>query len=159
MLDWLFSRFSGMEMDKIRKKIWRHERTSGAEFGKIISGLTDGLIYTSETDSPIEPVSGGKIPKVTIENIFDNLTRDERDRQVEETDFNAFFEKLVRPREWDRPEDTNRRRRFAVLRDALKESLTDIHVYRIGNVRIDIFIVGIDREGRLAGIKTRAVET
>ena len=146
-------------MDKIGKKISNHERQSGSLFRKTVGELVEKLVYISETDSPFEPVSGGKISNVTIESVLDNLNLERPARDIEETDFDDFFEKLIRPRHWDRPEDSMRRDRFARLRDLLKENLTDIHVFRLGKVQIDIYIVGIDADGRLAGVRTKAVET
>ena len=159
MLDWLTGPIFWQKMDKIGKKISNHERQSGSLFRKTVGELVEKLVYISETDSPFEPVSGGKISNVTIESVLDNLNLERPARDIEETDFDDFFEKLVRRRHWDRPEDSMRRDRFARLRDLLKENLTDIHVFRLGKVQIDIYIVGIDADGRLAGVRTKAVET
>jgi hypothetical protein len=41
----------------------------------------------------------------------------------------------------------------------LEENLADLTVFRIGSIRIDIYVVGLDADGNLAGIKTKAVET
>ncbi len=49
--------------------------------------------------------------------------------------------------------------KFKRLKQLLIENLNELHVYRVGRVAIDIFVVGRDREGNLAGIKTKAIET
>jgi hypothetical protein len=41
----------------------------------------------------------------------------------------------------------------------LKENLRDLKVYRIGRIEIDIYVIGIDSQNNLMGIKTKAVET
>jgi hypothetical protein len=39
------------------------------------------------------------------------------------------------------------------------ETLTDLKVYRCGAANLTVYVVGRDTHGRLAGFKTRAVET
>jgi hypothetical protein len=41
----------------------------------------------------------------------------------------------------------------------LKENLSDIHVYRVGSIQIDAYIIGKLKSGKYAGLKTRLVET
>jgi hypothetical protein len=45
------------------------------------------------------------------------------------------------------------------LYETRKETLTDLRVYRCGEANIILYVVGRDEHGRLAGFKTRAVET
>jgi hypothetical protein len=45
------------------------------------------------------------------------------------------------------------------LRQFLEQNLTDLKVFRIGRIRLDVYVVGLDSEGNLAGVKTVAVET
>jgi hypothetical protein len=48
---------------------------------------------------------------------------------------------------------------FPALYETLKETLTDLKVYRCGAANLTVYVVGRDAHGRLAGFKTRAVET
>ena len=48
---------------------------------------------------------------------------------------------------------------FAALYETLQEVLTDLTVYRCGAANRTLYVVGRDAHGRLAGFKTRAVET
>lgn len=42
---------------------------------------------------------------------------------------------------------------------ALKDNLSDISVYRIGQINIDAYIIGQTQDGDLAGVVTKLVET
>ena len=41
----------------------------------------------------------------------------------------------------------------------LKENLRERKVFRIGRIRLEIFAVGLDKDGSLMGVSTYAVET
>jgi hypothetical protein len=47
---------------------------------------------------------------------------------------------------------------FAALYTTLQSILTDLRVYLYGEVAITVYVVGRDAHGRLAGVKTHAVE-
>ncbi len=50
-------------------------------------------------------------------------------------------------------------KRFLELQKLLEESLRDRKVFRQGAIRLDIFTVGIDKDGCLMGVMTKAAET
>jgi hypothetical protein len=41
----------------------------------------------------------------------------------------------------------------------LEGNLRDLRVFKVGRIELDIYVVGINSEGILMGIKTKAVET
>lgn len=86
-------------------------------------------------------------------------TGHEPDALVETVSADAFFERLIAINEWFGDSEKERAARFARLKAELAASLSDLTVFRIGRIRIDIYVVGIDAEGRLAGIATKSVET
>jgi hypothetical protein len=48
---------------------------------------------------------------------------------------------------------------FPALYETLKATLTDLKVYQCGATNLTVYVVGRDAHGRLAGFKTRTVET
>lgn len=50
-------------------------------------------------------------------------------------------------------------KKFLELQTLLEENLHDLKVFKLGRIRLDIYAVGIDRNGNPLGIKTQAVET
>jgi len=49
--------------------------------------------------------------------------------------------------------------RFQNLVSVLKQNLSQLQVYRVGNTNINAYIVGVAPGGGLAGLSTKLVET
>jgi len=123
-----------------------------------LESACDGLIFISETDTPITPFGGGPANEITSQIILEQTGRSPNE-PVEERDFDEFFDRLTTIREWYGEEEKARAKKFLELYTLLKESLQDRKVFRIGRIRLDIYAVGRDQQGRLVGISTHAVET
>ena len=125
---------------------------------KQIKKAVKGLFYMSETDAPIQVFAGSEADAVTQENLLSQIGK-ETDTPVETRDFEEFFSQLTTIQDWFGDEEKATSEKYARLKDLLKNNLKDLTVFRIGSEEIDIFIVGIDSQGKLTGIKTQAVET
>lgn len=123
-----------------------------------IRAISEGLYYISETDAEILFFTGEKAEAVTQDEIL-KQTKSEKDIEIEERDFEEFFERLTKFQYWYESEEMAQAKNFYELKKLLKENLRDIKVFRIGKIKIDIYVVGLDAEDRLVGIKTIAVET
>lgn len=123
-----------------------------------IKKASEGLYYISETDAEIRPFDGGKSETVTGAEILER-TESEPGAMIEERDFDEFFRRLVKTEDWYDEEDLVNVRRFICLKKLLEENLHDLRVFRIGEIQIKIYVVGIDAESNLSGIQTEAVET
>lgn len=117
-----------------------------------------GLVYISETDAPIEFFEGGVVKKLTKKTVSEQAGHPSNSR-AEESDFDKFFARLTRAEDWHPSERKADAKRFAKLKKILEEELTDLSVFKIGKIQLDIYAVGLDKDGRLIGIKTKAVET
>lgn len=117
-----------------------------------------GLIYISETDADILPFTGDKTSEVTALEIR-KQSGTPSDVTIETVDPEGFFERLTTIKEWFGDVEKERAARFLKLKEELMRNLTQLKVFRIGTIRVDIYVVGIDTGGRLVGVKTRAVET
>jgi nuclease A inhibitor-like protein len=134
------------------------EQPSSAELQKDLEKACEKLIYISETDSPVEPFLDSAIDEIIKDTVARALGRKPAEA-VEEMELRAFFEKLTRTRDWHNDAQRRLMKRFADLEKLLVENLDDPKVFRFGTIRIDIFVVGRDADGNLAGVKTVAVET
>ena len=117
-----------------------------------IEKSTAGLTYISETDAPIEPYSAGKADAVKVEHITTTAPH-------QEMSASDFFARLTLDRDWYGAKEKATAQRFADLQKLLEENLRDLKVFKVGRVQIDIYVVGLDADGNLNGIKTKAVET
>jgi len=123
-----------------------------------LENACEGLIFISETDAPVKPFAGSAAAAITPQTILEQTGRPPNE-PVEERDFDEFFERLIAIREWYGEDEKGRAKKFLELYSLLKEFLRDRKVFRIGRTRLDIYAVGSDKDGNLAGVSTYAVET
>ena len=123
-----------------------------------IKETSEGLFYMSETDAEILPFVGEKVSEITFGQIL-NQDKYGTDIKIEERDFEEFFKRLTEEQYWFEEEEREDARRFRQLKKLLEDNLRDLKVLRIGEIEIDIYVIGLNKEGRLMGIKTQAVET
>jgi len=126
-------------------------------FTERLKKACSGLTYISETDAAIEPLTTGKIGTTEAE-MLKAIGKDEKTQNGNVT-FEDFFERLTAARDWHGLVEKKRTKGFVKLEKLLRENLKDIKVFRFGKIRIEIFVIGTDSEGRIAGVKTNAVET
>ncbi|MDQ3798179.1 MAG: nuclease A inhibitor family protein [Acidobacteriota bacterium] len=123
-----------------------------------IRKAAQGLYYISETDAEIFPFVGAKTGAVTAENLL-KQTGGKPGTPVEERDFGTFFARLTKIQDWFGEEEKQAAEKFARLKELLERNLKDLKVFKIGRIELDVYVVGLDSENRLAGIRTKAVET
>jgi hypothetical protein len=103
-----------------------------------LSLACQGLSYPSETDAPVSVVS--------LDRPF---PWESNARRVEQITPHEFFAPLA---------ETDSAAAFHNLHQLLSANLKGLTVYRVGDVRIEIFVVGV--LGRTTvGVRTEAVET
>lgn len=127
------------------------------ELEKKIKDTIDGLFYISETDAHITFYNGDE---KKINEIYEEapiVTGKIKNVEIKES--KLFFDKLTEKKEWHTDEQKKRRSRFEKLKKLLERGLNDLWLIRTGKVRIDIYVIGKNGEGKIAGIKTNAVET
>ena len=78
---------------------------------------------------------------------------------VEERPAAAFLTNLATNVDPNDPVSIAQGQRFAQLKTTLESQLTDLKVYRFGEIEISTFIVGRTKTGELAGLLTGVVET
>jgi hypothetical protein len=123
-----------------------------------LSEASAGLIYISETDSGITPFEGGPAGAVTAAELLAH-TGHAGDAPVEERGFEEIFARLTRVYEGADEEHIATAGRFAALKSVMEAGLRDLKVFKVGRINVDIYIVGLDAEGNLSGVQTKAVET
>jgi hypothetical protein len=120
-----------------------------------IKKASEGLLFISETDHPFEIVElkDGN----NIEGMLLQLTG--KAPPIETQTLDHFFRNHVKSYETDTEEQKQNIQRFIQLKNVLNEHLSNIKVYRIGEVQVDAFIIGQLKNGKYAGLRTKLVET
>jgi hypothetical protein len=118
----------------------------------------EGLTFMSEADYPLEVVRWDATEAPTHER----LRRQARltvEAPVEEVSVDHFFRVAAGEQAWKGAAQIATARRFQRLVRLLKENLADLKVYRLGEIKIQVYVVGRGSEGDWLGVATRVVET
>lgn len=128
------------------------------DLAKQIKISVKGLYYSSETDAPVRVFAGSVANGVTQENLLSQIKK-ENNTPVQTVNFDDFFSKLIALQDWFGDEEKAAAEKYAALRDLLKNNLKDLNVFKVGSSELDVYVVGLDSDNKLVGIKTQAVET
>ncbi|RCJ27191.1 nuclease A inhibitor family protein [Nostoc sp. ATCC 53789] len=128
--------------------------------GDIVEKLkkaSTGLLMMSESDYPFEVVQWEGAAPATQEKIL-QLTGSQN-LPVEVVELDYFLRNCAFEQEWHNELQKKDVKRFQTLMQTLKDNLSDISVYRVGQINIDAYIIGQTQDGDLAGVVTKLVET
>lgn len=133
---------------------------SNLELIDTLKKASDGLLCMSESDYPFEVFLWEAMSKeaLTSEKLLEQ-TNHSKDTPVEVEDFDYFFEIAAQEQDWHTLKEKETVNKYQNLVKTLKEKLSDVEVYRIGTVNIDVYIIGKTPSGNLAGLLTKVVET
>lgn len=123
-----------------------------------LSNASDGLLWLSESEYPFEIIMWEDATDLTADKLLQQLEKPS-DTPVQTTDVDRFFAPAIASEDWHNEEQKAEVEQYRKLVDELKTNLTDIQVYCVGEVEIDIYIIGKTSDGSIAGVSTMAVET
>jgi len=118
--------------------------------------LSEGLLFMSETDAPLtyyelSPDKSQEWPPSTGGQ-FLQLIGEDPEAHVEKLEPEKFFRDL-------RPGNEDREDQVAALQKAMTGELLNLAGFRVGETQINIFVLGTDDSGKVAGLRTLSVET
>ena len=156
----IHKKFKGKILEKSEDKINKNQRRDPNEndLAEQIKKFAAGLYYISETDAEILPFAGTEAKSITVEEIL-SQTKSAAGSPTEERDFSEFFARFTEMQDWFGDEEKETAQKFVRLKQFLEKNLKDLKVIKIGKIQLDVYVVGLDAESRLMGIKTKAVET
>jgi len=120
---------------------------------------TDGLLFMSESESAWEIFLWESPPLPTTPEKICQHTNHPQDTQVQVREVNDFFKVATTAEDWHGLEEKESVAKYQTLVEVLKTNLSSLQVYRLGDIEIDVYIVGQTPSGDLAGITTQVVET
>ena len=118
----------------------------GTETIIALKDASEGLMYPSETDEPFDVIAWPAGPADARTAVAEN-GRMTPGAKVEVEDAEAFFSGLM-----DDPG-------FKKLKEVVERELSSPVAVRVGDVRIDVYLIGRTPTGAWAGLHTRSVET
>ena len=123
----------------------------GTNLLKLLQDAIAGLTYPSDSDEPWEAFAWPATP--ANHSVRESLqSRVDKSRAIVDVPIEQFFEPL---------NESDDAPRYAQLRRVLQNNLNDLHAFRVGDgeVRVDVYLLGVAAGGAMGGIQTISVET
>ncbi|AVZ31723.1 nuclease A inhibitor family protein [Nodularia spumigena] len=128
---------------------------TNAEILEQLKQASEGLLFMSESEYPCDICLWSD---ATPEQVV-HLTNHPQDTPVEVEGVDDFFSVATTAQDWHSEEEKETVHKFQTLVQILKANLSNLQVYRLGEVEVDVYVVGQTPTGDLAGIATKIVET
>ena len=124
-----------------------------------LKAIAQGLTWMSESDYPFEVLQlPDRLTPPNTEELL-QLTGHDADALVEEISIKDFFAPAIQPQDWHKEVDKQRMQRFQTLLHWIEQHLSDIKVYRVGAIAIDVYIIGKIESGAWISLSTKVIET
>lgn len=137
------------------KHWFQHKEKMGNTIQLKLENAAKGLLMMSESDYPFTYFSTTN--KTVDENLILSLTGKPAGTLIEKTDLDYLLRNMTTTASGS--VDQHTADRFFILSDQLKKELKGIAVYRVGEVEIEVLIIGENSEGVIAGMRTKLIET
>lgn len=121
--------------------------------------LTAGLLFMSETDQPFQVIDLGPQTEITPEQLRSLTAGAGAHTPVTTQSLADFFRAATATPAWKQGAELETARRYQRLVRWLPENLTELQVYRVGEIDVTVYILGRSNAGHLLGLSTRVVET
>jgi hypothetical protein len=128
-----------------------------AEITDLLKKATTDLLWSSESDYPFEIVTWDRNVEMTPTALFSKL--EDPHVAIGSITLNDLFAPVLTVEDWYEEEELAQVKRYQNLLHAIESNLSDVQVFRIGEVEIAIYIVGKTPDGDPIGLKTHVVET
>lgn len=119
---------------------------------------SEGLLWTSESEYPFEVFLWEGAARLTHEEVIQK-TGHSSDTPIESVTVDNFFSVATTSEDWHGDEEKEMVAKFKALVQTIKLNLANSTVYRLGEIEIDVYIIGEIPSGSLAGLSTKVVET
>jgi hypothetical protein len=128
------------------------------ELSEVLKEATSGLLFMSESDYPLEVIRWSGSEQLSPELLWRKAGLDAASPLVE-TDLETFFRVAAGEQAWKGEAELLVVKKYQRLMRLLKENLTEIRVYRVGEIKISVYVLGRSEEGNWLGVSTQVVET
>jgi hypothetical protein len=120
-----------------------------------LENAASGLLMMSESDYPFEYINTNEHqlnPELALK-----LAQKPEGTPVEQTTIEHLLRNMIDPTSGSVNLATSQR--FQQLMATLKQEFTNLTVYRVGDVQVQVFILGLTADGTVAGMRTMLIET
>lgn len=118
----------------------------------------DGLLMMSESEYPFEVFLWEDAAPATPQKVVQQ-TNHPQNTPVEIVGVDDFFQMATTEEDWHEEEEKATVKQFQTLVQTLEENLSNLQVYRLGKIEIDVYVIGQTSSGDSIGLSTKVVET
>lgn len=128
--------------------------------GSMLEKLVNGLEFPSERDFPLQTCEWDwQVDQpFTIADLC-SLQQIAPDTPIKAVSLATFFQPVTKEESWHNTNERKQVKRFRELVTWLEKFLHEPKVYKVGRVEMDVYILGGTRDGKLAGVTTKVIET
>lgn len=120
-----------------------------------LENAAKGLLMMSESDYPFTYFTADA--RAIDDQLLLSLAEQPAGSLIEKTDIDKLLRNMTSTDSGSVNQATAQQ--FTNLSNQLKEELTELAVYRIGEIAIEVLIIGFTKEGTIAGMRTKLIET
>lgn len=120
---------------------------------------SDGLLMISESEYGFEPFVWEGCSLENLETSLSELTGTSLDSPIQTISLRDLFRNVAEEKEWHDDSQKADVAKFQALVKTMEQNLSDLRVYRIGRIEIDVYIVGKTAAGAISGLHTKLIET
>jgi len=120
-----------------------------------LENAASGLLMMSESDYPFEYLNTNE--RQLNDALVLKLAQKPEGTPVEQTTIEHLLRNLIDPTSGSVNLATAQR--FQQLMATLKQELSNLTVYRVGDVQVEVFILGLTTDGTVGGMRTMLIET
>jgi hypothetical protein len=125
-----------------------------------LTQASEGLLFPSESDYPFEYVEWPDNGKASLtKKVVRKMIAKPDDTPVRTVSLDRFFKPVTEVKDWYGEEEKAATEKFIALKKIIENNLTNVKVFRVGEIEIDVFITGKSASGQWAGLATKVIET
>ncbi len=124
---------------------------------KLLLKTSEGLLYTSESDYSFSYFSFSNTSKLPTPQQFLQLIN-QTGQPIEQVKFDDLFNRLTKIEPGMDEQQIKVAKRYRVLEKIFKATFTDLTIYRVGTIQVQVYMTGVNSCG-LGGLKTISIET
>ena len=125
---------------------------------KDLQQASAGLLWLSEADYPWEVVYWQQISELTPETLLQQINYDSTSK-IETKTLEQVFAVATAEQDWHNEAEKQEVESYQSLVNLLDHYLDNIQVYRVGEVEIELYVLGQTKHQAIAGLKTKIIET
>ena len=147
-----------MEENKITESHDSLDLLPDSKFIKELTIAVKDLLWISESEYPFQVVYWHDLEHFSQETLLQQNNYNP-DTKVTIKELQSFFSSATKEQDWHNKEEHAEVQRYQLLVSLLENNLQNIQVYRVGEVEIDVYILGKTEHKAIAGLLTKIVET